>query len=285
MQRKVILSADSSCDLGPQLIQQYHVHLFPFTILLDGQAYTDGEGITPDDLYRAWWEKKLLPKTAAINVAQYDEHFRQWTEQGCDVIHISLGSAFSSAHQNALLSARQLGHVYVIDSCSLSTGSGLIALQVADRIRQGMPAERIYQEVTQLVPKVQASFLLDTLEFMHAGGRCSSITRLGANVLHIKPCIQVHTDDHGSMGVGKMYRGKLVRCLKRYVEDVLAKPEGIDTSRVFITHSGIDQAIIDMVRQTIQQLVDFKETYITRAGCTISSHCGPNTLGVLFLQK
>ena len=148
-----------------------------------------------------------------------------------------------------------------------------------------MPAERIYQEVTQLVPKVQASFLLDTLEFMHAGGRCSSITRLGANVLHIKPCIQVHTDDHGSMGVGKMYRGKLIRCLKRYVQDVLAKPEGIDTSRVFITHSGIDQAIIDMVRQTIEQLVNFKETYITRAGCTISSHCGPNTLGVLFLQK
>ena len=120
---------------------------------------------------------------------------------------------------------------------------------------------------------------------MHAGGRCSSITRLGANVLHIKPCIQVHTDDHGSMGVGKMYRGKLIRCLKRYVQDVLAKPEGIDTSRVFITHSGIDQAIIDMVRQTIEQLVNFKETYITRAGCTISSHCGPNTLGVLFLQK
>lgn len=285
MQRKVILSADSSCDLGLQLIQQYHVHLFPFTILLDGQAYTDGEGITPDDLYRAWWEKKLLPKTAAINVAQYDEHFRQWTEQGYDVIHISLGSALSSAHQNALLSARQLGHVYVIDSCSLSTGSGLIALQVADRIQQGMPAERIYQEVMQLVPKVQASFLLDTLEFMHAGGRCSSITRLGANVLHIKPCIQVHTDDHGSMGVGKMYRGKLIRCLKRYVQDVLAKPEGIDTSRVFITHSGIDQAIIDLVRQTIEQLVNFKETYITRAGCTISSHCGPNTLGVLFLQK
>ncbi len=258
---------------------------FP-SILLDGQAYTDGEGITPDDLYRAWWEKKLLPKTAAINVAQYDEHFRQWTEQGYDVIHISLGSALSSAHQNALLSARQLGHVYVIDSCSLSTGSGLIALQVADRIHeQGMPAERISQEVMQLVPKVQASFLLDTLEFMHAGGRCSSITRLGANVLHIKPCIQVHTDDHGSMGVGKMYRGKLIRCLKRYVQDVLAKPEGIDTSRVFITHSGIDQAIIDMVRQTIEQLVNFKETYITRAGCTISSHCGPNTLGVLFLQK
>ena len=285
MQRKVILSADSSCDLGPQLIEQHHVHLFPFTILLDGKAYTDGQDITPDDLYRAWWEKKQLPKTAAVNVAQYDEHFRQWTEQGYDVIHISLGSALSSAHQNALLSARQLGHVYVIDSCSLSTGAGLLVLQAADRIRQGLPAERIYQEVKALTPKVQASFLLDTLEFMHAGGRCSAVTRLGANMLHIKPCIQVHADDNGSMGVGKMYRGKLVRCLKRYVEDVLAKPDSIDTSRVFITHSGIDQSIIDLVRQTIEQLVNFKETYITRAGCTISSHCGPNTLGVLFLQK
>ena len=181
---------------------------------------------------------------------------------------------------------RQLGHVYVIDSCSLSTGSGLIALQVADRIQQGMPAERVLSgSDAAACPRCRPAPLLDTLEFMHAGGRCSSITRLGANVLHIKPCIQVHTDDHGSMGVGKMYRGKLIRCLKRYVQDVLAKPEGIDTSRVFITHSGIDQAIIDMVRQTIEQLVNFKETYITRAGCTISSHCGPNTLGVLFLQK
>lgn len=260
MQRKVILSADSSCDLGPQLIEQHHVHLFPFTILLDGKAYTDGQDITPDDLYRAWWEKKLLPKTAAVNVAQYDEHFRQWTEQGYDVIHISLGSALSSAHQNALLSARQLGHVYVIDSCSLSTGAGLLVLQAADRIRQGLPAERIYQEVKALTPKVQASFLLDTLEFMHA-------------------------DDNGSMGVGKMYRGKLVRCLKRYVEDVLARPDSIDTSRVFITHSGIDAAILDMVRQTVASLADFQETCITRAGCTISSHCGPNTLGVLFLKR
>ncbi len=285
MQRKVILSADSSCDLGPELIEKYQVNLFPFTVLLDGKAYTDGKDITPDDLYRAWWDKKILPKTAAINVSQYDEHFKQWTEQGYDVIHISLGSSLSSAHQNAVLAAKQLGHVYVIDSCSLSTGSGLLVLQVADRIAQGMSAEQIYQEVTALVPQVQASFLLDTLEFIHAGGRCSSVARLGANMLHIKPCIQVHADDHGSMGVGKMYRGKLMRCLKHYVQDILAEPNNIDLSRVFITHSGIDTAILDLVHQTVRSLVSFKETFITRAGCTISAHCGPNTLGVLFLKK
>lgn len=283
-QRKVVLSADSACDLGDALTRQYHVHLFSFTIQLDGRSYADGE-ITPDELYRAWWDKKLLPKTAAVNVAQYAEHFGQWTSQGCDVIHISLGSSLSSAHQNALLAAKQLGHVHVIDSCSLSTGAGLLVLQAADRIAQRQPAEQICREVSALVPQVQASFLLDTLEFMHAGGRCSSVTRLGANLLHIKPCIQVHADDNGSMGIGKLYRGKLGRCLQHYVQDVLADREHIDTSRVFITHSGIDEEILRAVRETVQALVPFDAVYTTRAGCTISSHCGPNTLGVLFVKK
>lgn len=285
MQQKIILSADSSCDLGPALLSEHQVHLFPFTVLLDGNAYSDGIDITPDDIYHTWWNKKVLPTTAAVNENQYDSHFRQWTEQGYAVIHISLASALSSAYQNACLAAQSLPNVYVIDSCSLSTGSGLLVLQAADRIARGMEAEQIYREVSALTQKTQASFLLDTLEFMHAGGRCSSVAKLGVNMLHIKPCIQVHPDDSGSMGMGKLYRGKLDRCLQKYVRDVLAHPEQIDTSRAFITHSGIDDAILQAVFHTVSELVPFEHIYTTRAGCTVSSHCGPNTLGVLYLRK
>lgn len=284
MPAKIILSADSTCDLGPALKERYHVSYYPYHIILDETQYTDGVDITPDDLFRAWRERRLLPKTAAISVGEYLDYFRPWVEEGCQVVHLCLGSALSSAYQNCCMAARELGGVFPIDSRSLSTGMGLLVLEAGRRIAAGMPAEQIQQEVDALTGKSHASFILDTLEFMHAGGRCSAVARLGANLLRLKPCIEVRPEQNGAMSVGKKYRGELSRVLPQYTRDVLARDDLV-LERVFITHSGIDETYIDLVRETIRQVAPFREIAVTRASCTISCHCGPNTLGVLFLTK
>lgn len=284
MERKIILSADSTCDIGPELKEKYDVNFYPYHIILDDKQYRDGVDIMPEDLYKAYHQKKLLPKTAAIGAGEYISYFKDWVNQGYDVIHINLGSALSAAHQNCCIAAQELGHVYPIDSCNLSSGSGLLVLEAAERIAKGMSAEQIQREVASLTAKSHASFILDTLEFMHAGGRCSMVTALGANLLHLKPCIEVDNRD-GSMGVGKKYRGSLDKVLVQYTKDKLSGRNDLKLDRVFITHSGISQERIDLVRKTVRELVDFQDIYITRASCTISSHCGPNTLGVLFMTK
>lgn len=214
MANKIILSADSTCDLSPELKERYQVQYFPYHILLDGQQYMDGVDIQPEDLYRTYREKKLLPKTAAISTMEFYEYFKQWVDEGHEVIHINLGSALSAAHQNCRLAAEELGHVYVIDSCNLSTGMGLLVIEAGRRIARGMSAKEIYQEVSALTAHSHASFILDTLEFMHAGGRCSAVTALGANLLRLKPCIEVGNLRGGAMSVGKKYRGSLEKCCR-----------------------------------------------------------------------
>lgn len=285
MERKIILSADSTCDLGDILKEKYSVNYYPFHIILGDQQYKDGVDITPEDLYSVYREKKILPKTAAIGVGEYIAYFKDWVQQGYDVIHLNLGSALSAAYQNCCIAAKELGHVYPINSCNLSTGIGLLVMEAAERIAKGMPAPEIQKEINALVPYSHASFILDTLEFMHAGGRCSMVTALGANLLHLKPCIEVNNQNGGSMGVGKKYRGTLDKVLVQYTKDKLQGRGDLKLDRAFITHSGISQERIDLVKQTVQEYADFKEVYVTRASCTISSHCGPNTLGVLFMTK
>jgi DegV family protein with EDD domain len=284
MQRKIILSADSTCDLGEELKNRYHVHYFPFHIILGDQQFSDGVDITPDDLYHVYRQRKLLPKTAAIGVGEYVEYFSRWVRQGYDVIHLNLGAALSAAYQNCCLAAEELGHVYPINSCNLSTGIGLLVLEAADRITRGMCAQEVQQEIIELTGKVNASFVLDTLEFMHAGGRCNAVTALGANLLRLKPCIEVDNTS-GAMKVGKKYRGTLDKVLLQYVGDRLKNRDEIHRNRVFITHSGISRERVSLVCHALKELVDFREIYVTRAGCTISSHCGPNTLGVLFMTR
>ena len=284
MEHKIILSADSTCDLGDELRRRYNVEYYPFHVILDGKMYGDGVDLVPDQLYQAFEEKHILPKTAAINAAEYTEYFKQWTDQGYEVIHVTLGSGLSATYQNCCLAAESLPGVYPIDSRNLSTGSGLVVLEAADRIAKGMPAARIAQEVQELTNRCHASFVIDTLEFLYKGGRCSALAMLGANMLRLKPCIEVNNAD-GTMSVGKKYRGSLDKALEQYVYDRLANRADLDDRRVFITHSGISNERIERVRRQVKKLADFKEIHVTRAGCTISTHCGPNTLGVLFMTK
>lgn len=284
MERKIILSADSTCDLGQELQEKHHVHFYPFHVILEGKDYQDNVDIHPEDLYRAWRERRQLPKTAAVNVSEYLDYFRKWVEEGYEVIHLNLGGALSSAHQNCVLAAQELGHVYPVDSCNLSTGIGLLVLKAADLIASGMEAEAIARTLKEMTGKVHSSFILDTLEFMRAGGRCSAVVAFGANALGLKPCIEVQNRD-GSMVVGKKYRGKLGKVLVNYVKDRLKMYPDIDQSRLFITHSGIDPEYLSLVEKTVRETMEFEQIYITQASCTISCHCGPNTLGILFMTK
>ena len=279
--QKIILSADSTCDLDEELKERYHVNYFPLHINLNGKDYLDNVTITPEEIYQEYYDHKVLPKTAAVNVQEYIEHFRPWVEDGYEVIHVNLGHALSSSYQNCCLAAQELGHVHVIDSCNLSTGTGLTVVAAGKMIEEGLDAETIAEKLRGGTSRRHASFILDTLTFLSAGGRCSSVTAFGANMLKLKPCIQVDNRD-GSMAVGKKYRGALDKVLVKYAKDELARYSDINTDLLFITHSGIPQDYIDLVKKTVEDTIPFKEIHITKASCTISCHCGPNTLGILF---
>ena len=281
-QRKVILSADSTCDLGEELKARYDVHYYPFHIILEGKQYQDNVDIHVQEIYQAYYDRKALPATAAINVAEYVEYFRPWVDQGYDVIHFCLGGALSSAQKNCALAARELdGHVFPIDSCSLSTGIGLQIIEAGNRIQAGMSAAEIAEAMKGIVPRCHASFILDTLEFMKAGGRCSSVVAFGANLLSLKPCIEVDNAD-GSMHVGKKYRGTLKKVLPLYVRDKLTQYGKVKQDHLFITYSTIDPSYVELVRQAVEEVMEFREIHVTTASCTIACHCGPNPLGILF---
>lgn len=281
-ENKIILSADSTCDLGEELKARYDVHYYPFHIILEEKDYQDNVDITVNEIFSAYYARKALPRTAAINVGEYVDYFKPWVEEGFDVIHLNLGGAISSAHKNCVLAAEELGgHVYPIDSFSLSTGISLQVIEAGERIRAGMSAAQIAEEVKALRSKCHASFILDTLDFMRAGGRCSTVAAVGANLLNLKPCIEVDNTD-GSMHVGKKYRGNLRKVLPQYVRDKLAEYPAIKRDHIFITYSSIEPEYAALVRKTIQETMEFEEIHETSASCTISSHCGPNTLGILF---
>jgi len=283
--QKVIISADSTCDLSRELIESYGIRIFSMYVMLEEQTYRDGVDITPDEIYRAYSERGKLPHTSAVNGEEYAKFFAPMVEEGYEVIHISLGSALSSTHQNCVLAAQGLNGVYVLDSKNLSTGMGLLVLEAAARAKAGMDAQSILRELEALVPLCRASFVLDDLTFLRAGGRCSALTALGANLLHIKPSIEVDCRQGGAMGVGKKYRGKMERVLQKYINDQLTGYTSYHRERVFITHSGTDEARIALMKELVEQTGLFDEVIVTRAGCTISAHCGPHTMGVLFIAE
>ena len=286
MSNKVIITSDITCDLNWDLEQRYNVVTVPLHIVIGGKSYEDWVNITPEELYKIFYKTKELPHTTAGSVGEYTEFFQQFVDQGCDVVHLSLGSKLSVTHQSSVLASQEFpGRVFSVDTQNLSSGSGLLVIKACELRDAGLSAEEIAAKINEMVPKAHASFVLDRLDFMHAGGRCSAIAVLGANLLSLKPSIEVHNDDGGSMGVGKKYRGKYDKVLLQYMEDTLNKYDEIDTDRVFITHAGADQEYVDAVHEALKAKGIFKEILITRASCTISSHCGPNTLGVLFMTK
>ena len=278
---KIKISMDSACDLSADVVEKHSIGIIPLTIVCDSKEFKDGVGFFPEDIFERV-EAGGVCTTAAINVGEYSDFF---TELLCDfdaIIHISLSSEISVCHQNALLAVEDRP-IYVVDSLNLSSGSGMLALTAAELAEQGLDAYTISERVRGLVGKVKASFVIDTLKYLHRGGRCSALQALGANLLKLKPCIEVHS---GKMSVGKKYRGAFDSVILQYIKDTLQGRNDIDYGRIFMTHPpGVSQTTLDNVRNMILECGPFEDIQDTLAGCTISNHCGSPTLGVLFYTK
>ena len=282
MSKKVLITRDSTSDLTPEQIEKFNIKTIPLGITLGDKTYRDGVDIEPDFIYKYHAENGILPKTSAANISEMVDFFRPFVEEGYAIVHFTISSKMSSTYQNSLIAAEEFEDVYVIDSANLSTGEGLLVLKAAEMAQAGADAKEIYDTVSALVPYVDASFVIDSLEYLHKGGRCSALAALGANLLKLKPCIQVKD---GGMGVCKKYRGKYIQTLCEYVVERLTDYSDIELDRVFVTHAGCDPEVVDEVVSLVKKTAPFKEVVVSRAGCTVSSHCGANTLGVLYFRK
>ncbi len=282
MGKKIILSADSTCDLTPELFEKYNISRLPLYITFGEDAYRDGVEITPDELYQKVKENGVMPKTSAVSVGDFIEYFEGLLKDADQVIHFSLSSGLSCTYQNAVLAAAEFeGRVFPVDTLNLSTGEALTILHAAEMLAEGKTAEEVVADCEEFVKRVDASFIIDNLEYLRKGGRCSALAALGANLLSIKPCIEV---SGGKMDVGKKYRGKFKAVLQKYIEERLADGD-FDTHRIFVTHAGCSDDVVDMAYQAVVDTGLFSEVLLTRAGCTISSHCGADTLGILFVRN
>ncbi len=283
MTKKVRITADSTCDLSPELVERYGITILPLYVNLDGAMYRDGVDVNPDMIFDLFREKKVLPKTAAVSVQDYIDVFsRMKEEEDCEIVHIGISSDFSSCYQNACLAAEEVGGVYPVDSRNLSTGIGHIVLRAAEMAEEGMNASDIQKACVELTGLVEASFVISNLIFLYKGGRCSATSAIMGSALNIKPSIEVKD---GKMGVGKKYRGSYEKCLVRYVADHLKDRDDIDPRRLFITRSSGPEEIDRAVLEEVKKYVDFEEIHYTYAGCTVCGHCGPETLGILYMRK
>ena len=283
--KQVAISADSTCDLSEDVKKKYGVSYFPFFVRFREKEYKDNVDIHPSDLYEGYYEDGSLPSTAASSVGEFSEYFKKFLNDGFEVVHISLGSGLSSSFQNADIAAEDMDGVYVVDSKNLSSGSGLLVMQAAKLAEDGKSAKEIAELLNKMTDHVHSSFVLDTLEFMAAGGRCPAIASKAAGMLKCKPSIKVDNTD-GTLHVSTIYRGKTEKVLKKYVEETLGNYDNILYDDIYITDSGevSDDAVIS-VKEEIEKLGKFKNIYRSTASCTISSHCGPGTLGILFMTK
>lgn len=281
MNNKILIAADSTADLSQELIDRYGVTILPLGVALGDRQYTDGVDIDPDFIYQNYEETGTLPKTSAINMAEFEDFFAEKTADGTSVILFTIGSKMSSTYTNACLAAENFERAFVVDTENLSTGGGLLVVTAAELAAAGKSAEEIVETCRELAPCVDASFVIDSLEFLYKGGRCSALEAFGANLLSLKPCIVVK---NGKMGVGKKYRGKFAAVLPKYIADRLGDASDIHKQHIFVTHAGCDADICSACVEAVRAIVPEAEVHLTRAGCTISSHCGRNTLGVLFIR-
>lgn len=278
----IILSSDSLCDLTEEIKKENQIHTISYHIILDEKDYIDGRDISPDELFRAYQERDILPRTAAVNVGEYVSYFQPWIEQGHEIIHFCLGSSLTSSYQNCLLAAETLGHITVIDSGSLSGGIGLQLLDCRQMIDAGKTPAEIARYFEENRAKYHASFVLDTLDFLRAGGRCSALVALSACLLSIKPEIVVNPKD-GSMSVGNKFRGNFEKVVGKYVKHKLEQYPDMKTDKIILAYAGPEHDMIDKVYQMVKEANLFEKIYIIRASCTICSHCGPGTIGI-FLE-
>lgn len=275
---KICISTESTADLTKSIIEQHNIKVIPFTVILGETVALDGE-ITPRDIFDFVDEHGVLPRTSAINEFAYEEHFENLLKEYDAIVHISLSSALSSSYRNAVAASRKFNNVYVIDSLSLSTGVGVQVL-FACKLRD---EQKEVSEIVRLVEKrranVQASFVVNTLNYLHKGGRCSGVSKIFGSLLRIKPQIIVNSD--GKMNPGKKYMGRSSKCVISYAQDILETFNNVDKSTVFLTHSFATDEMIQNAKNVLKEH-DIENVTETIAGATITSHCGPKCLGIIY---
>lgn len=282
MAKPVIISADSTCDLPQELLERFDIRIIPLTVLLGEDSYFDDANFSPDKIYEYYKASGTLPKTSAPSVQQFIDFFTPMTESGCEVVHLSISSELSATFSSSRIAASELEGVYTIDSRSLSTGIALLVLEAAKCRDEGMSAAEIAAHIEALIPNVETSFVIDTLEFLWKGGRCSGVAALGANMLKLRPAIGMKD---GKLDVYKKYRGNMQNVYKQYARETLSDKEFYG-EYIFITDSGdVSDEARESVREIIEELAPGHQIFSFRAGSTISSHCGPGTMGVLFIRK
>ena len=277
---KIAITAESTIDMPLELLNKYNIKTIPFSVILGENEFKDGE-ITSADIFKFVEENKILPKTSAINQEQYKEFFSQQLKDNDAVVHLSLSSQISSACSHAVEAAKELENVFVLDTKSLSTGIALLAINARELAESGLTAQEIYEKILARVDNVQASFVVKKLDYLHKGGRCSSIALLGANLLHIRP--QIVLKD-GKMMSNKKYLGKMEKVISSYCKDVLAQNPNADKKYAFVTYTTATDVMVAAAKDALTT-AGFETIYETTAGATITSHCGEDTLGVLFLNK
>ena len=279
---KIAITCDSVCDLSQELIKQNNISILPISIILGDETFSDGVNINSQKIFDYVTKNKQLPKTSAINEFQYAEFFKEHLDGVDALIHFTISSDMSSCFNNAKKAASTLKNVYVIDSRNLSTGVGLQVLYACMLRDKGEKPENIVKKVEARKQFVQASFVVERLDYLYKGGRCSALQLLGANLLKIRPSIIVK---NGKMDVHKKYRGKMKDVVKDYIKDTLNEFNTYDKSICFITYSSATEDMVEAAKSTLKEFANFENVYITTAGATVTSHCGENTLGILYFNN
>ena len=280
---KIRISADSTCDLTAELLERYDVKITPLYILMEDRALRDGIECTREDIFAYTDRTGKLCGTAAVSIADYLDFFGEELKDHDQIVHFTISSDMSACFQNACDAAEEFpGRVFVVDSRSLSTGIGHLVIDGALLTREGKTGEEIKAILDERREKLNVSFVIDTLEYLRKGGRCSTVAALGANLLKLKPCIEVQ---NGKMSVAKKYRGSLEKAIENYVTDRIKDRDDLDTKRIFITDSGVDMETVHTVEKLLREYGGFEEIHHTLAGSTISGHCGPGCLGILYYNK
>ena len=282
MDMKIKILSDSTCDLSNEIVAANDITIVPLTVVKGDEQFKDGITITPDVIFQHVAAGGDLCSTSANSVGEYQEWFEKFAGDYDGVIHINIGSGFSSCYQNACIAAEDYPNVRVIDSQNLSTGQGLVVLEACRLAKTATDLDALADELRAFTERVEASFLVDKLTYLVKGGRCSSAAALGANLLNLKPCIEVKG---GKMSVVKKYRGNFEKCLPMYVKDRLDGRDDLSNETLFITRSPVSEESDSAVAKAVEQYGKFNTIYVTEAGCTVSCHCGPGTLGVLFVRK
>lgn len=276
------ICADSTCDLSKELIAKYNIGIMPLHVALGDDDRLDGVTIQPEDIYSYYAANKKLPRSGARSSEEYKEFFQSFLDEGYDaVIHYDISADMSGSFDNALLASQQLNNVYVVDSRNLSTGTGLLVLDACDMAAQGMNPADIAERSGKRAASVRASFIIDKLEFLYKGGRCSSLAYLGANLLQINPVIEVKD---GRMGIACKPMGRYNRCIEKYADFVRKQCTNPDKTRCFVTHTQMDDGLTEQVIEAVRGWGIFDEILETTAGCTVTTHCGNNTIGILFIN-